>query len=635
MVVIHFTFTMPFGFSSEGDPQNPIPIKGHEDVTGYYVHDVYDFLFMAHTDGEVHSSLFLCDLCSKWYAFGGTFGNCKKHLERKHSGLLKQEAQKSANCKPSGESPASQEEVLMLLLEHDLPFSLVESALFRKITRTSYCRESMARLAHTCADRLRKALSQNLERQTRCVLTFDEWTDGSAVKYMGINALTTGGLGYRIFCLAHVPLDPDEGKAAALAEVVRKTLDNFGLIGKVVYAVTDTTPVMPKTTSLLRLKWMPCFAHLFNLMLGQLIEAVRAFIQPLLTAVGPIALSTKWTKLVKEQRVQRIPSYSPTRWYSMEKLVRNCLTLRPQIEEFIATASQSVRHERFNAITCETWDVFQMIHGVLVTFRNAVEMLESDEYGTVSHVLEAHMMVDTTITNLNAEPDCPEHIKEKIEIVASTWRTTQSKHWQNPLTLSVGSAPSPSPKKSLSPDAQQISGTVREILILAVFLNPSVPLESLKPQDRCVGEELLRERVKGVKKAMPESQSGRNGTRRSIGKRMTRQDLYGAPEEWDEVTEYLRVNRQNMCRQASFRLGEWWIGEKTNYPILFAISEDILLIPATSATSERPFSKAGRIKTKGRLSLKPDNMEAMMALATNTRLAGEVLFPHPPESGSQ
>jgi hypothetical protein len=277
-----------------------------------------------------------------------------------------------------------------------------------------------------------------------------------------------------------------------------------------------------------------------------------------------------------------------------------------------------------------------MIHGVLVTFRNAVEMLESDEYGTVSHVLKAHMMVDTTITNLNLfEPDCPEHIKEKIEIITSTWRTTQSKHWQTPLTLSVGSAPSPSSKKSLSPDAQLISGTVREILILAVFLNPSVPLASLKTQDCCVGEELLRDKVKGLKKAMPESESGGNGTRHAIGKGMTRQDLYRAPEEWDEVTEYLRVNRQNMCRQASFRLEEWWIGETTNYPILFAISEDLLFIPATSAISERPFSKAGRIKTKGRLSLKPDNMEAMMALAINTRLAGEVLFPHPPESDSQ
>jgi hypothetical protein len=494
----------------------------------------------------------------------------------------------------------------------------------------------MTRLAHTCADRLRKVLVQNLAQQTHCSITFDEWTDGSAVKYMGINALTTGELGYRIFCLAHVPLDPDEGKAAGLAETVKQTLDSFGLSGKVTYAVTDTTPVMPKTVSCLRLKWMPCFAHLFNLMLGQLIEAVRGFIQPLLNAVGPMVLSTKWAKLVKAQRVQRIPSYSPTRWFSMEKLARNCLSLRPQIEEFIATSSQSVRHERFSAITPETWDVLDMTHGVLLTFRNAIEMLESDEYGTVSHVLEAHMMVDTTITNLNnVDPDCAQHIRETIEIISSTWRTTQSKHWQVPMTLPVPSVLSPSSKKSLSPEAQAISGTVREILILAVFLNPSVPLACLKPQDRCVGEELLREKVKGLKKAAPESGLGGNGTRHSIGKGISRQDLYGAPEEWDEVTEYLRVNRQNMCRQASFRLGEWWIGEKTNYPILFAISEDLLLIPATSATSERPFSKAGRIKTKGRMSLKPENMEAMMALATNVRLAGEVLFPHASASGNQ
>jgi hypothetical protein len=97
---IRFTFRMPFGFSSEGDPQNPVLIKGLEEVTGYYVHDAYNFSFMAHKDGEVHSSLFLCDLCPKWYASGGTFGNCKKALERKHSGLLKPRTQKNTSRMP-------------------------------------------------------------------------------------------------------------------------------------------------------------------------------------------------------------------------------------------------------------------------------------------------------------------------------------------------------------------------------------------------------------------------------------------------------------------------------------------------------------------------------------------------------
>jgi hypothetical protein len=92
---------------------------------------------------------------------------------------------------------------------------------------------------------------------------------------MRIKAVTAGDLDYRVFALAHVPLDSDEKKALGLANVVRETLQIYNILGKATYAVTDTTAVMTATVTHFRLKWVPCFAHLFNLMLGSIIQRVK------------------------------------------------------------------------------------------------------------------------------------------------------------------------------------------------------------------------------------------------------------------------------------------------------------------------------------------------------------------------
>jgi hypothetical protein len=110
-----------------------------------------------------------------------------------------------------------------------------------------------------------------------------------------------------------------------------------------------------------------------------------------------------------------------------------------------------------------------------------------------------------------------------------------------------------------------------------------------------------------------------------MGQGMTRADLYAREEDCDEVSEYLIVRHGHAIVQGEFDVWQWWIGQAQMYPVLSRVAQEILLIPATSASSERSFSKAANLKTHEKMSLKATNLEDMMALAGNMKMAEGVI----------
>lgn len=60
----------------------------------------------------------------------------------------------------------------------------------------------------------------------------------------------------------------------------------------------------------------------------------------------------------------------------------------------------------------------------------------------------------------------------------------------------------------------------------------------------------------------------------------------------------------------------WWYKRKDEYPYLWHMARDLLSIPATSAPSERTFSRAGHIYTKHRKCLHADAAQALLNLGS-------------------
>ena len=61
----------------------------------------------------------------------------------------------------------------------------------------------------------------------------------------------------------------------------------------------------------------------------------------------------------------------------------------------------------------------------------------------------------------------------------------------------------------------------------------------------------------------------------------------------------------------------WWREHHVTYPKLGVLARGILAIPASSSSSERNFSAAGRTIQQRRTSLKPSTVDAILFLHNN------------------
>ena len=59
---------------------------------------------------------------------------------------------------------------------------------------------------------------------------------------------------------------------------------------------------------------------------------------------------------------------------------------------------------------------------------------------------------------------------------------------------------------------------------------------------------------------------------------------------------------------------EWWRTRKNTYPLLATLARRVLAVPATSASAERLFSKAGLTLTDKRNRLSGDSVELLVWL---------------------
>jgi hypothetical protein len=75
----------------------------------------------------------------------------------------------------------------------------------------------------------------------------------------------------------------------------------------------------------------------------------------------------------------------------------------------------------------------------------------------------------------------------------------------------------------------------------------------------------------------------------------------------------------------SFDLLRWWINNRSRYPRLFLLAEKFLVVPATSASVERQFSRAGRIKSVRRQSLDLLKFQALVFLGENQAITAGVV----------
>ena len=77
--------------------------------------------------------------------------------------------------------------------------------------------------------------------------------------------------------------------------------------------------------------------------------------------------------------------------------------------------------------------------------------------------------------------------------------------------------------------------------------------------------------------------------------------------------EYSLFNLDELIHETDDPL-EWWRTRKNTYPLLATLARRVLAVPATSASAERLFSKAGLTLTDKRNRLSGDSVELLVWL---------------------
>jgi len=94
-------------------------------------------------------------------------------------------------------------------------------------------------------------------------------------------------------------------------------------------------------------------------------------------------------------------------------------------------------------------------------------------------------------------------------------------------------------------------------------------------------------------------------------------------DEWENVPvadatdEVEMYSTQNHTMQDDRDVLGWWSDHQLNYPKLSVLARGILAIPASSSSSERNFSAAGRTIEQRRTALKPSTVDAILFLHKN------------------
>jgi hypothetical protein len=384
-------------FVGSGPPgRQPKEVLPNFVIHHWKCHRRWPFIYMAYgaDDRPNPEKKFFCDKCvsAVWRKTSGTSGNIARHVAASHPSVLTSEAAEVI----LGEMPSANARLLGLIVEQNLPFSIVSSPRLGSLCKTSLDRKGLKAYALRMAEGVRQGIRPAVNACSEIAVVLDEWSDGRGMPFLDVKvhgaSVVDGDITFQAWCLDHVPLE--DKNAAGIAGVARRVLMDYGITDQVTFVVTDTTNVMPAAVSQLGKCWWPCWAHIFNLMLAKTVEFLRPVsLDCLFRLAAGLSRSWAWVKLTKHYDgvdVASFPTFCATRWYSLTRLVGHALRMKDDIQEFLAREKREViEEERFRE-----WDV---LLAVLQTFANATASIESERFGTISRVYDWLSLIETQL----------------------------------------------------------------------------------------------------------------------------------------------------------------------------------------------------------------------------------------------
>lgn len=539
-------------------------------------------------------------------------------------------------------APLNSEDLLLnLIVQEDLPMCLVESEHFRKYqlalnSRANIMgRDKLKNLIIAKTKEIKKCITLMLENQY-ISFTCDKWTSLVSDSYFGITAhYIDKNWELKNLILNCSPTFNNGGTAVDLADEFKLVIDDFELKNnQLVAMVTDTEATMNLFRNLLKdqnsMIEIGCIDHLIQLVSNEIWKSNSQLLERLRSYIGKIKRSPKILGSFK--KIQEayggvgkvLIGDCITRWWSTYQMVERFVELKKYI---LFAINENIFENNFDD---SDWIYFEDLTVVLKPFMELQKFLEGEKYVTISFVLYLitsirnklntianhytdigqvdHSICVTTnalINKFNDEFGNGNNIIDEIDLKGPRNRPKGLSKYH---IISCLLDPRFKVLKSLTKNIEDYKNLILEdIILLCNTHNSNSNYNSDKHHSYIY--------IDDEDEIELNSQSQANNSNNNNIQLSNNIDLQ------KELNDYLSAPRLSI-EIDNIRINplQWWKDNQHRFPNIALLARKILAIPATSASSERLFSSAGLVITEKRNRLNPNTVESIIFLKENWEL---------------
>lgn len=354
-------------------------------------------------------------------------------------------------------------------------------------------------------------------------------------------------------------------------------INEFGLMDyleKNIVFVSDRGTNIVKAVS--AFKAINCFAHLIHNVVEHMLDK-----NPIVSAVSTIVKYFKASALHSIYFKHSLKSYVSTRWNTVHTMLDAAVENWATINEILR---RSKKH--LNELDSLSLDKMILLKNFLEPFKDATDNAEATKHPTIDSV---QPLYNKLLQHM--QPDCtdPTIIAQLKEVGLAYWTLNVKKHISVYHDIAVFLNPLMKSLKFCTPAERS-----------RIWSKTSELMENSSPMDRVHSPHRTTE-----SHARPRRMSD------AMALFMDDEDTDGNRCDHNELEEY------KAARITGFDdILEWWQCNKMRFPRLYCFARLIFSIPASSASAERLFSKAGKLVTN-RPNMRSELVDEILFLNSN------------------
>ena len=562
-----------------------------------------------------------CKVCKQKFAFHGGTTNLRDHLQRTHGAVYVPE---SAGCsgqkkiesalkvqRCSAERTKILDNLIVGLAVKDLrPTRIVEGEGFRKLME--YCEPGYTVLSRKHFGKLmlerymkgKALLAERLQVDALSLsVTTDIWTSSSTEAYISLTCHFLTSQWEFVDCILAAKCLPGHHTGENISATIMEVLTSYEIPESSVSSIVhDQGSNMRRASDLLYNEkgWnsICCSAHMLQLCISDGFKSTTSIDRALGAArklVGHFHHSTLATaelykkQLQMDKDKQKLKIDCSTRWNSTLYMIQRLVTNRWPVSAVLSDTTVTKRQDRTLDLTAQQWVLLEELAKLLEPLEIATVLFCTEKKVSISCVLPVMHSVATSMGC--EEGDSPSIIAFKTAVVESIMRrwSLDGIESNSPLVLAAALDPRFKSLRFLTDDLKQL---VKEEISQLKELQLGNPTFTAT-----VEEEMILQ-----------SPPAKKQKQTALDILLGDDDCEGTSKSDTELEEFMleKPIPHNSDIMA------WWRANEQRFPKLAKLAKVYLGIPATSASSERVFSKAGIITAKQRNCLKAKNVEAII-----------------------